>query len=135
MVPMVLAIALLAVCSSISAHSPRATDSTSTHYSGNKSPDAQCGMWTPTPERVSFSIKSVPNTDGQGDGDVRFSMRNTSGCQVTVRALGKVIHSEIAAVGGIYTYACPYGYIPTEMNGHDAVTAPVTQFICKYRGY
>lgn len=42
---------------------------------------------------------------------------------------------EINAVGGINWYPCPYGYIPTTMDGHDAVTAPVAEYTCKYRGY
>ncbi|MGN6312613.1 MAG: hypothetical protein ACTHMO_02510 [Rhodanobacteraceae bacterium] len=42
---------------------------------------------------------------------------------------------EINAGGGIDWYPCEYGYIPTNMNGHDAVTTPVTEYTCKSRGY
>lgn len=43
--------------------------------------------------------------------------------------------SEINAAGGIDWYPCPYGFIPTNMDGRQAVTTPVTEYTCKSRGY
>lgn len=43
--------------------------------------------------------------------------------------------SEIDAVGGIYWYPCPYGFIPATMAGQALVGIPVTEYTCKYRGY
>lgn len=43
--------------------------------------------------------------------------------------------AEINAVGGIFYYPCPYGFIPTDVAGNSIVGKPVTEFVCKYRGY
>lgn len=57
-------------------------------YSGNKLPDAQCGAQAPSPLDLKFSCRLVPH--GSGPADVMFSMKNSSGCRVAVKGVGKV---------------------------------------------
>lgn len=57
-------------------------------YTANKRPDAECGAYTPSPAQVTFNCKEVSH--GSGPLDVVFSMKNTSGCHVAARGVGKV---------------------------------------------
>lgn len=61
------------------------------HYTSNKRSDAECGSYTPSPTQISFACKEVSR--GSGPPEVVFSMKNTSGCKVAERAVGKVTGS------------------------------------------
>ena len=59
------------------------------YYTGNKAPDSQCTNWTPNAAEMSFHITASPDTTGEGPESVTFSMTNSSGCVVDIRAVGK----------------------------------------------